>query len=58
VCGSDLPIGSRVGVDRDCREVGVVEGIEELGTELEADALTELYIFDRGKVPKLNTRTE
>jgi hypothetical protein len=58
MCGSDLPVRCRVGVDGDCGEVGVVEGIEEFSTELKAGALTELHVLDRGKVPKLNTRTE
>jgi hypothetical protein len=58
VRGSDLTrsTGIDVGVDRG--EVRMIEGVKELCTELEAETLGDLIIFDGREIPKLNTGTK
>lgn len=39
-------------------EVGVVESIEELPTELEPDAFADLEVLYCGKIPEVETRAQ
>ena len=52
---SDLSNIGGVDAGLDCIEAVVVKCVEELAAKLQLDALTNSYVFDRGKIPELFT---
>lgn len=51
VGGGDLAVLIRSESCVDRVEVGVIEGVEELGAELKAETLADLVVLDRREVP-------